>query len=58
MLRFAIAFAIALALLLGSLFALRNARNRDLPSKDVIDRVKAREKLLEERERAEREDRP
>ena len=58
MLRFAIAFAIALALLLGSLFALRNARNRDMPSKDVIDRVKAREKLLEERERAEREDRP
>jgi hypothetical protein len=58
MLRFAIAFAIALALLLGSLFALRNARNRDMPPKDVIDRVKAREKLLEERERAEREDRP
>lgn len=58
MLRFAIAFAIALALLLGSLFALRNARNRDMPSKDVIERVKAREKLLAERERAEREDRP
>ena len=57
MLRFAIAFAIAVALLLGSLLALRNARNRDMPSKDVIARVKAREKALEERERAEKEDR-
>jgi hypothetical protein len=57
MLRFAIAFAIAVALLLGSLFALRNARHRDLPSKDVIERVKAREKAIEERERAEKEGR-
>ncbi len=57
MLRFAIAFAIAVALLLGSLLALRNARNRDMPSKDVIDRVKAREKAIEERERAEKEGR-
>ena len=51
---FAAAFALAVALLLGSLVAFLRGRNRDLPSQDVIDRVKAREREIEARERAEK----
>jgi hypothetical protein len=49
---FAAAFALVVALLLGSLVAFLRGRNRDLPSQDVIDRVKAREREIEARERA------
>ena len=53
MTQFAVAFALAFLILLASLIALRRGRNRDMPSQDVIERVKAREKALEAAERAE-----
>lgn len=49
-----IALALIVAVLLGSLMALRRNRVR-LPSQDVIDRVKLREREIEARERAEKE---
>ena len=50
-----IALGLVVAVLLGSLMALR--RNRvQLPPQDVIDRVKVREREIEARERAEKED--
>ena len=55
MVEFAIAFAAAVALLAGALIALRKGRFRDMPSQEVIDRVKAREQEIEARERSDRD---
>ena len=57
MTQFAVAFALAALVLLASLVAFRRGRHRDMPSKDVIDRVKARESQIEAAEQAEREGR-
>ena len=56
MIEFAVAFAVAVLLLLGSLIALRRNATKDLPSQDVIDRVKVREKEIEAQEQAEQRD--
>lgn len=55
MIRFIIAFVIVGAILFGSLLALRRTR-MEMPSQDVIDRVKLREREIEARERTEKED--
>ncbi|MET0290914.1 MAG: hypothetical protein ABW136_01025 [Steroidobacteraceae bacterium] len=52
---FAIAFALVVVLLVGSLMALRHYR-LGMPSQDVIDRAKQREREIEARERAEADD--
>ena len=54
MLKFVIALVIVAAVLLGGLLALRRSSRDALPSQDVIDRVKARERELAERERSEK----
>ena len=55
MIRFVIALVVVVAIVLGGLLAFRRSR-LPLPSQDVIDRVKRRERVLEEEERRERGD--
>ena len=50
MMKFVIALIIVAAMLFGGLLALRRSSRDALPSQDVIDRVKARERELAERE--------
>ena len=50
MMKFVIALIIVAAVLFGGLLALRRSSRDALPSQDVIDRVKARERELAERE--------
>lgn len=56
MMKLVLGLLIAAAILLGSLLALRRNRNKDLPSAEVVDRVKQREQQIEARERAEQDD--
>lgn len=51
MLKIILAILLAAAVLFASLVALRRRRFADLPSQDVIDRVRLREQELEARER-------
>jgi hypothetical protein len=53
MMKFVIALLIVGAVLFGGLLALRRSSRDALPSQDVIDRVKARERELLEKERDE-----
>ena len=55
MIKFVVAFVVVFAILYGSLLALRRMRV-PVPPQDVIDRVKAREREIEAKEQAEKED--
>jgi hypothetical protein len=55
MIRFVVAVIVVFAILYGSLFALRRMRV-PVPPQDVIDRVKSREREIEAKEQAEKED--
>jgi hypothetical protein len=56
MLKFLIAFGLVIAIVLGGLLTFRRSSRLAMPSQDVIDRVKARERVLQEQERIERGD--
>ena len=56
MLKFVIALAVVVAVTLGGLMAFRQSSRLPMPSQDVLDRVKIRERELEEQDRLERED--
>ena len=58
MVKFVIALSVVLAVVLGGLLAFRRSSRVAMPSQDVIDRVKIRERELENQERKEREDGP
>jgi len=50
-----IVVVIAIALVAGALMAFRNSATTGLPSKEVIDRVAARESAIEAHDEAERQ---
>jgi hypothetical protein len=55
MMKFVIALVIVAAVVFGGLLALRRSSRDALPSQDVIDRAKARERELQARERDDQE---
>lgn len=56
MVKFVIALAVVVAVTLGGLLAFRRSSRLAMPSQDVLDRVKVRERELEEQDRLERGD--
>jgi hypothetical protein len=54
--KFIIAVVIVTAIILGGLLTFRRNKRLGQPSQDIIDRVKARERDIQAKERAEGED--
>jgi hypothetical protein len=54
MTKFAIALVVVFVVLVGGLIGLLRSRSMPLPPQDVLDRVRARERELEAKERLER----
>jgi hypothetical protein len=56
MVKFIIALSLVLAVVVGGLMSFRRSGRLAMPSQAVMDRVKARERVLREQERIERGD--